>query len=488
MGFEPNEERTVDNLPETRFEGGGADIDGNDLSAASPVAAPKRARLSVRPRSAAETAPTQDDAAPVRKGMPPRTEEHTPPPVRRPIMRPSSEFGYLFSDEEPVDNHMDDSYSRRLDGLAYDGRKQEDDAQYADLMDGSQPSMVRRPENRMSAESASPRSRQEQPAERPSRFSRRSRTAPAQETEPTPEVMTEPALQEQANEAAPAEEHREHPGDEYRPRRRYEGDDQGYDPRERRRSRPYDPRQVYGPAQAAYPPYGQYPAAYPPGYGYPPYGYPVQPGYPPYGYPVQPGYAPYGYPMQAGYPAYVYPVQPGAFPPGMMPMQPAVPEQPAPEQPQTVPSQTESQTEEEIPPHPMPPMSLLPKAADDSRTNSAQAAPVRPDEDKKPAEEKPAEAKAAEEKKPAQPQTSARESNPASQPASAGGGSSRFNRRTHRTDSGSGAAPASTQPAQSSAPPAGDANDRFGSQHSPAGNSGSQPGGERPSRFNRRSK
>lgn len=471
MGFEPNDERTVDNLPENQFEGGGADIDSDGLAAAGGVAAPKRARLTLRSRSAggAQTG----NAAPSEKGMPPRTEEHTPPPVRKPLMRPSSEFGYLFSDSEPVDTHMDDSYSRRLDGLAYDGSTQSD-GDYSELLEGEQPSMVRRPENRMSAEGYDDSSRTAQPAERPSRFSRRTREAapveeaPAQEPvieeQPAavyvPEAEAQPAAEEQ-----PADYGRDDRFAEEPRRRRYEEDI--YDRRERRERRYADRQTPYGAPRGAYPPYGQYPGAYPPGYGYPPYGYPQYPVYPPYGqypaaYPPGYGYPPYGY---------AYPVQPGMYPPGVIPVQivsseppvqpvevPALPAeapapvQAAPAEPVTQPA-AEEKTEDEIPPHPLPPMSFsFPE--EDSRSVDDEFSFA----EEQPAQESPA------------PQ-------PQPEPARSEG-SSRFNRRSR-----SEAAPVSTSA------PDNDSffdDDDFGGDSESSGTSSAAE--SRSARFNRRSR
>ncbi len=477
MGFEPNEEKTtVDNLPENQFEGGGADIDIDGLSAASPVAAPKRARISMRSRASADSSASQSTADTAKsKGMPPRTEESTPPPVRRPIMRPSSEFGYLFSDDEPVDNHMDDSFSHRLDGLAYEGRK--DDEQYSSVMEGTQPSMVRRPENRMSADSASSRSSQEaRRTDRSSRFSRRNRSA-APEAAPQPEVISEPLISEPAppeetrNYFEPSGEQRDFREDDYRPRRRRDGDEYDYD---RRRHQP-----DYGTHPDAYPPYGSYSTPYPPGYPYP-YGYPVpaQPGYPPYGYPVQPGYPPYAYPVQPqqGYPAYVYAVPPGmVYPAGVIPVQTLPAEQNAPQQAQpapepAAPAKKETPAEEEVLPHPLPPVSLLRKSGE-SKEKNAEPAPAAK---KTPVDDKPAAA-----------------------PAPSGNGNSRFNRRSRSTEEKSAAdisnaihKDSSAAPAKEPAAPAADSFDWFSDHGSNTSGGGDKPtptsGGS--SRFNRRSK
>ena len=349
MGFEPEDIRKDNSSFDAQFEGGGADIDADGLAAASPVAAPRRSIKNVRARSAQQehSIPLSGDRTP---GSSRRAEVSNPPPVRRPIMRSNSEFGYLFSDAEPVDNHMDDAYSHRLDALAYDGRSK-DDGQYNDLLEGDQPSMVRRPENRMSAPEPSAdrfsRGSRSEPQSSGRRFSRRNRDASAAQVQPEPAAPAEPPVFSappvvQPEPApffapAPAEPPREPDrrfaerpierfddrqaapydrvrnsidgDDRYygrgpRPRRRYDDDDDyAYDYRERRARRygEYDE-----PQQPAYPPYGQYP-------GYPPYpyGYAPYPGYPPYG--QYPGYPPYGYPP------YGYPIQPGAIPPGAMP-------------------------------------------------------------------------------------------------------------------------------------------------------------------------
>lgn len=361
MGFEPEDKRFSEPSFDIQFEGGGADVDGNDFADASTVTAPRSHRRSLKAKAVARSAPPEqfgNHADPEERAAR-RAENHNPPPVRRPLMRSSSEFGYLFNDDEPVDNHMDDQHSRRLDALAYDGR-QNGDEQYSDLMEGDQPSMVRRPENRVSADNAFVPGAEAAPSggSRRQRFARRSRDNSAAEAfaaassvsaaeltsraEPEPEPSHQPQVvvpEEPAPSVIipPVHEERRRPSrrDPYYDDRREcderDGYGMGYDRRDRRYPDPYHGQ------EPVYPPYGQYPAypPYPYPYGYAPYGqypaypaYPQPPAYPPYGYPPA-GYPPYGYPV-AGV---VYPAGPAAAetPAAEAPAEPIAPALPEPE-------------------------------------------------------------------------------------------------------------------------------------------------------------
>ncbi len=468
MGFESNEEKREQNTVETQFEGGGVDMESGDLSAASPVTAPKRSlreRRAVRARAVDPSAQPGRSAAgaaqPGRRAGASGNNTGTPP-VRKPIMRSNSEFGYLFSDSEPVDNHMDETYSQRLNGLAYDGKKRGDEAEYAELFEGQQ-SMVRRPENRMSAPAGTFEAHQ-QPQEAPAetgrrpRFSRRSQEhssaaayAAANEVSAAelaariePEPAAEPAQQTQP-ELSPYDRQADHGyprrEDNYIPRdRRYE-DDYSDDYSYRGRGIRHDYRGGYEP-QPEYPPYGYPPAAYPPGYPYP-YPYGQYPPYPPYG--QYPAYPPYGYPPAAYPPGYPYPMQtqePQAVstapvpdePPAAAAVDPVIPSitfaEPEPEKPEPVP----------VPPEPV---IQFPDDSSDSVDEEFAGLDYTPSRNYEKRSEAPKQPEAAEE-----PTASA-------EPAvGRSSGSSRFNRRSRSSGPSSDNEPAQADPVPASEPSA----------------------------------
>lgn len=346
MGFEPTDNNKPTNQIETKFEGGGVDLESDGLAAASPVMAPRRPRYD-RPQAVrAHAVPAGAGPAAMQPGGPAPAGQRRPqvsPHLRRPIMSSASEFGYLFSDSEPMDNPMGEAYSRSLDGLAYDGRQQSE-SQYADLFSGTPQSMVRRPENRMSAApmhqhpAAAPASG---PSRRP-QFSRRNRqsasiaaynaansvpaaelSARAEEEERAAAAQPQPAavkvqpvpVQQTPVQEPPVQQYDSYPAEPgyavpYR-RGAVRRNPYAYYPEEQQY---YDPYAAAYSAPPAYPPsYGQYPGYNPYGQypGYPPYA--QYPGYPPYG--QYPGYNPYGqYPAYP--PGYGYPVQPAAVPYG----------------------------------------------------------------------------------------------------------------------------------------------------------------------------
>ncbi len=525
MGFEPEDKKIQDNSLDIQFEGGGADVDGSDFADAPTVSAP-RSRRPVKARAVAQTNFSNDPEERAAR----RAENHNPPPVRRPMMRPSSEFGYLFSDDEPVDNHMDDQYSRRLDALAYDGRAQSDE-QYSALMEGEQQSMVRRPENRMSADSARSQS-DEGTGRRRQRFARRERNdtpaqafadisqTPASELAAREEPPAEPVPAEPAPIAAPFRAPMEEPPaaagtppmhpDYRRPRRDPYRDDRyrGRAPYPYEDDRRYaEPPAGYDVPPDAYQPYGPYPG-YPP-YPYP-YGYPSYPGYPPYG--QYPGYPPY---PPVAYPPYGYPVPAAMYPPGTVPAEPQanLPAEPAPlpaepvtpiaEPPAPEPEPAPEPVKDEVPdvvlPHPPAPSAGRHSQIINERFASLDDEPateVRTEPEKKPVE-KPAPRSVEADDFPAR--TSINEDDfPARttiEPMSESAGNGRFKRRSR---SGSGQNQTAEQPpARPAAADSSSPNDWFADSGKPssppAGSSGdsdggASPGGRSSARFNRRSR
>ncbi len=475
MGFEP-EEILREETAENKFEGGGVDLDSGDLSAADPIAAPRRTtreRLSVRPRAVSAQKTDDRPASADQSRISRRAGAMSPPPIRKPIMRSNSEFGYLFNDSEPVDNYMDEQYSRRLDGLAYDGKGKDSDSQYSDLFEGEQQSMVRRPENRSSAAPvyASEPAPQATPqtAHRP-RFSRRSRETSAaaayaaagelsaaelasrSESQPQSQPLAEPFAEPSAPPAEPTFAEPQ-PGAMPYPDASYPPDPYGEYGR-----RPIDPRGPYD-MPPEYPPYGQYPV-YPPNYPYP-YPYGQYPMYPPYGYP------PYGYPPAAYPPGYGYPPQP---------------------QEEARPAESEAVPMDNVP---SPPPSFL------RQPKAAEPAPVQPEPEPEPAF--PSSVDSAEDEfaavsafapipepvpeEPIQAPAPTPEPEPAAAPARERSvGSSRFNRRSRSGDSSPAPAENRSQGFGSAAAPT----DLFG-EDDPAPASKPNAGGGS-SRFNRRSR
>lgn len=215
-----------------------------------------------------------------------------------PMMSESSEFGYLFNDDEPTDEHMDEKRAERLSALAYDEAHDGDGEQYDDIFSAdaeSEPMVRRRGFNRRKSESrtdaegsqanTAPSGRGDDSSDKKTRFARRSKSDNAvqdfstQESESPKPSKPEPQLPM------------------YNPIPEIPSDNQ---------MQPIPAPQMTEGGEA----YIQ-PAPMPDMFGQPPYGMYPQPPYPPMPYPqygmsYMPPYQSYP-PYQQGYPQVPYP-------------------------------------------------------------------------------------------------------------------------------------------------------------------------------------
>ncbi|MBQ4312963.1 MAG: hypothetical protein IJC18_02015, partial [Clostridia bacterium] len=301
MGFEFEDAIPQENK-ELGFETDSTDLDNGQVSGTSTVKASRRRQ---RPQPEVKSGmgrsgtgsnePDSSRARPIRQVAP--SGSYGQPRM----MKENSEFGYLFTDEEPEDTHMTSAFANRLDGLAYDEKQDGEGEQYDELFsEPQQTPMVKRGFTSRGKKAKAEAAEASEPEEKTStqeaeasdfksRFSKRMKKKDKGKEEKS--VEKEPTIIESQDTAVEPFEPGDDPSMQAAPY-----------------PYPYPPQYPYGQQYQQYPPYPYpypQPYPYPPQYPYQPqYSYPPQAPYPPqYGYPPQQVYAvmqPIGYIYQPG--------------------------------------------------------------------------------------------------------------------------------------------------------------------------------------------